>query len=245
MHDTPASAAIKTDKKHNPFRDSYKEEPQAQEAPTTNTTSTSKESKKTNPFRDSYQEVDTSSPTSAAAATPSKKTNPFRDSYRADEETAESLSSTKSNPFDVDVSDSTRSSDRYHPHHPSGNTKQGSSRANPILSPKHTKALKNDSAHGDSANSSAHGSAQGTSSEAVVLSSAGLFPGEPGNPIYHLNRFSDLWMCAFLFIHTGIACVFYVSGFKTQCMKAAVVLVWLHANSCDINSTTQKWLLCL
>lgn len=205
--DSPTSSfntsAVDQSKKRNPFRDSYIDE---SEEPSSSSGST----KKTNPFRDSYQESE-ETPTST-----SKKTNPFRDSYREDEAEAPPPSK-KTNPFDIDALDSAQESGS------SGKfnlvtSKKGVSRSNPIIAAQQASGEIDASEHGDNA---------GTSSEAVVLSSAGLFKGEPTNPIYHMNRFSDPWMIAFLCIHTGQFILLFTVGFQALQNGAFGVVVFL------------------
>lgn len=206
--------------KLNPFRNSYNQDKNVNE---------SSKSPKSNPFRDSYKEEedDPSAASSTAistatidsvSATQSKKSNPFRDSYKEEEEEVETKPSisTKSNPFDIEVQNLDRQSRLLRQ---SPRTKIAMSKANPLLSPI------NGENDGDMGTVSEHG--QEFSSETAVVVSTGMLKGEPGNPIYYLNRFSDLWLLAFIFAHTGQFVLLLNVGYKALPDGAFGVVLFL------------------
>ena len=168
--------------KRNPFSVSYKESPVP--AHVADGGNGNNNSKKSNPFRESYEENNSSN---------SKKSNPFRDSYKEDDE---STSFTGTNPFDTGKQMAASPPKSAKPNQ----NKQTTSRANPIISVQMGSTRSVNDEH------SAHGSDVESSSEREVVynNNRGLKKaGEPSNPIYHLNRFSDMWMLAFLCIHIG------------------------------------------
>ena len=201
--------------KLNPFRNSYNQDKNVNE---------STKSPKSNPFRDSYKEEDDPSAAASTAnisnvsATQSKKSNPFRDSYKEEEEEVETKPSisTKSNPFDIEVQNMDSQSRLLRQ---SPRTKIAMSKANPLLSPTNSE---ND---GDMGTVSEHG--QEFSSETAVVVSTGMLKGEPGNPIYYLNRFSDLWLLAFIFAHTGQFVLLLNVGYKALPDGAFGVVLFL------------------
>jgi hypothetical protein len=196
------AASTKSKKGKNPFRDSYK--PEAPHAVT---------SASSNPFGE--EEVPESH---SATSNSNKSSNPFRDSYKEAEENLQNDRS--ANPFDADVvaaAPNNNADSRLVRQSPK--TKQTVTRANPILE---LRTPTSTGGGGSGKDNSAHGSDPDTpsergqefASERSVVAHAGKSKGEPGNPIYYLNRFSDWWLLAFLLVHVGQFILLLTVGYQ-------------------------------
>jgi hypothetical protein len=187
---------MKSSKGKNPFRDSYK--PDVLKT----TTSTS-----SNPFGE-----DEATESQSATSRSTKSSNPFRDSYKEPE--TDQQSERSANPFETDVvaaAPNNNSESRLLRQSPK--TKQTVTRANPILELRTPAGAKDSSAHGsDPSTPSERG--QEFASERSVVAHAGKSKGEPGNPIYYLNRFSDWWLLAFLLAHVGQFILLLTVGYQ-------------------------------
>jgi multisubunit Na+/H+ antiporter MnhB subunit len=238
-YDSPQPSPPERGKGKNPFRDSYK--PEADEKQTASP-------KKSNPFRDSYQEDENVPVASLVTASPVKgkgssgKSNPFEEEQQ------------KVNPFDVDArSDSSKSKPTSKKSSPS-TTKQTVSRANPILAQQNSASGTQGavgSSHGSElGGSSEHGRGNNYDSEEVVARSGKLSKGEPGNPIYYLNRFSDWWLLGFLVVHVGQFVLLLNVGYRALpdgafavvlLLAAAVVIMVLVARWMTRRSRLAEW----
>ena len=161
-------------------------------------------SKKSNPFRDSYNEESDGSAT--------KKSNPFRDSYNE-------ATSSNTNPFDAEEPKKPAKpvkSAKNTSNNSSNSNKQAQGRANPILSVQMSVPNPNNKNNYDNGiTDSEHGAEFSSEREVVNNNAHGLKnKGQPGNPIYYLNRFSDLWLLAFLVIHIVQFSLLLDVGFK-------------------------------